>query len=469
MSARTARQATVPAEETTEAGSQPELAVRWIFPMPCGRVTPLSARRVVLGREDDADVPLEGKETSRQHAEIRREGARAILRDLGSLNGTFLNGVRVREEPLAAGDVIRLGEWIGVVAPHAPAGSDGQTDGAPPEYASFAPGLFAGPALAPALDRARRVAAGTLPIVVEGETGTGKEGLCRALHAWSGRSGAFIAVNCGALPETLAEAELFGYRKGAFTGAERAQPGHFRAAHNGTLLLDEITDLPATAQVKLLRVLEQREVVPLGESTPVPIDVRVVAATQTPLAEVVRERRLRPDLAARLDGLTIRLPPLRERKGEIPFLLTSLLARHAAGARSPDVDPRLVERLCLYEWPFNVRELDLLVRQLLALYPDAPLLKRAFLPQRLLDAPGEPAEAPTRKRRRAPTPGELAALVAALKTTQGNLTRAAAQIGMSRQRAYRLMEQRTHAELEEIRAANAADPDAVAQDQDKDP
>jgi len=470
MSARTARQATAPADDTAGVPSASGLAVRWIFPLPAGSITSLGARRLVLGRDEGADVRIDGDETSRQHAEIRREGPLAILRDLGSLNGTFHNGLRVTECPLSAGDVIRLGEWIGVVGP-APV-PESEAAGAGAGYGSFAPGLFAGPALGPALEKARRVAPSTLPLVVEGETGTGKEGLCRALHTWSGRKGPFVAVNCGALPEPLVEGELFGFRKGAFTGADRSQAGYFRAADRGTLLLDEITDLPAAAQVKLLRVLEQGEVVPLGESAPVPIDVRVLAAAQTPLREAVRERRFRADLAARLEGMIIRLPPLRERVVEIPFLLDRLLAQHAAeapGARAaPAVDPRLVERLCLYDWPFNLRELDLLVRQLLVLYPEAPLLKRAFLPERLL-APAAAAAAPLAEappRGAPPAPGrgarravdgDLAALIAALKTTHGNVARAAAVVGVSRQRAYRLLEQRTYAELEEIRAAAAPD------------
>jgi transcriptional regulator with AAA-type ATPase domain len=465
----TARQPTVRVDETQDVVGPSSLAVRWIFPMPAGRLTPLDAARVTLGR-DEGEVRLLGKETSRQHAEIRREGPLYIVRDLGSLNGTFVNGARVAESPLAPGDLVRLGEWIGLVD-RVPAGGGAPGAG----YDTFAPGLYAGPGLSPALEEARKVAPSTLPIVAEGETGTGKEGLCRALHDWSGRPGRFIAVNCGALPEALAEGELFGYRKGAFTGAERGQPGHFRAADRGTLLLDEIVDLPLPLQVKLLRALEQREVVPLGESTPVPVDVRIVAATQGPLGEAVRERRFRADLAARLEGMIIRLPPLRERVADIPFLTDRLFAQHAQGAPVPELDPRLVERLCLHDWPFNVRELDLLVRQLLALHAGAKVLKRGVLPERFQApagaaatgaAPGaggvtdeRPGGAPAAgAERRARDRGELGALIAALKTTRGNVARAAALVGMTRQRAYRLMEQRTYDELDEIRAAVGAAP-----------
>lgn len=233
-------------------------------------------------------------------------------------------------------------------------------------------------------DQARKAAFSTLPTVILGETGTGKEGVAHAMHEWSARKGPFVAVNCAALVPTLAEAELFGYRRGAFTGAERASSGFFRAAQGGTLLLDEVTDLPESVQAKLLRALEQREISPLGESVPVRIDVRVLAGTQIPLAKMVEERRFRGDLCARLDGLTIRLPPLRERKQEIPYLFTHFLRLHSGG-RPPDVEPRLVEQLCLYDWPFNVRELDLLARRLLVLHGHEELLRRSHLPEQILN------------------------------------------------------------------------------------
>jgi transcriptional regulator with PAS, ATPase and Fis domain len=252
-------------------------------------------------------------------------------------------------------------------------------------------------------------------------------------------------VNCATLVPALAEAELFGYRKGAFTGADRASPGYFRAAQGGTLLLDEIADLPESVQAKLLRALEQHEISPLGESSPVPVDVRVLAATQIPLAQLVAERRFRADLCARLDGLTIRLPPLRDRKQEIPFLFQHLLRLHSGG-RPPEVDPRLVEQLCLYDWPFNVRELDLLVRRLLLLHGHERELRRSHLPEHMLpqtaandETTGVPvAAAPavvpvpnTREAHRARREKELALLIEALRTHKGILARAAAAVVLS--------------------------------------
>jgi transcriptional regulator with PAS, ATPase and Fis domain len=407
-----------------------------VFPETHGRLSLLDHDTIVLGRDDDCTIRLPGEETSRKHAEIRRDGPVSIVRDLDSRNGVFVGGERIDEAPLAPGKVLRLGEWIGIVV-EVPADHAEPS----PVFGELAPGLWGGPALHPVLHQAKVAAPASLPTVLLGETGTGKEGVARAMHAWSGRPGPFVAVNCATLVPTLAEAELFGYRKGAFTGADRPSPGFFRTAQGGTLLLDEVTDLPESVQAKLLRALEQREIVPLGESLPVPVDVRVLAATQIPLGQVASERRFRSDLCARLDGLTIRLPPLRERKEEIAFLFAHLLRRHAGGV-PPAVEPRLVERLCLYDWPFNVRELGLLAQRLLVLHGSETLLRRSHLPEQMLEPRprGEPpadsagqSHAERRKR-------EMAALVQGLRAHGGNVARAAAAAGISRQRAYRLME-----------------------------
>ncbi|HEY7371358.1 MAG TPA: sigma 54-interacting transcriptional regulator [Polyangia bacterium] len=458
---------TVPSDETREGDARARWAIRWLYPRLDGLLTPLGAGGLVLGRGNDCDVAMGSAETSRRHAEIRREGPIWIVRDLGSRNGTFANGQRVSAAPLSLGDLLRLGDWLGVVVTVAEGGS-----AADAAYESFAPGLYGGPALRPTLELARRAAPSPLPVIVEGETGTGKEGLCRAIAAWSGRGGSggpFLAVNCAAIPESLAEAELFGYRKGAFTGAERANLGYFRAADGGTLMLDEIVDLAPAVQTKLLRALEQREVLPLGESAPVPIDVRVVVAAQEPLAQAVKEKRFRADLYARLNGVTLRLPPLRERVEEIPFLFTRLL-QDQAGGRPPEVEARAIERLCLYDWPFNLRELDLLVKRLLVLRPDGQV-RRSDLPETMAlpeagppapEADARPAEKPARPRtpedRQARDEQDLAALKEALRGAHGNVVRAAEAAGITRQRAYRLMGQRGDIKLDELRAGAAGKP-----------
>ena len=234
---------------------------------------------------------------------------------------------------------------------------------------------MAGPVLAPLLAPLQRVATRNLPVVVVGETGTGKECVARAVHAWSRRAGPFVAVNCAAVPDGLAEAELFGYRRGAFTGAVDASAGLVRTANGATLLLDEISDLPLPLQAKLPRVLEAREVSPIGEARPVAVDVRVVATTQDPLSAAVAEGRFRADLAARLDGFSVELPPLRERREELPHLFGELVREYAGDA--PALDVRLVERLCTAKLAFNVRELVLLARRLTVLHGHEPVLLRS--------------------------------------------------------------------------------------------
>jgi DNA-binding NtrC family response regulator len=445
------------------------LAIRWLFPAPGGPLTSVVGEHTVLGRGDDCDTVLAGSGISRYHAELLRMGPIAMVRDRDSMNGLFVNGRRVKEAPLDRGDVVRLGEWVGVVVELAPG------DDAPVEYGAIAPGLIGGNTLRAAVEPALRAARSDLPIIVEGETGTGKEVVARAVHEASGRSGAFLAVNCAALPEQLAEAELFGYRRGAFTGADRPSQGHFRTAQHGTLLLDEISDLALPLQAKVLRVLEQREVMPLGESSPVPIDVRIIVAAQESLEKAVADRRFRPDLYARLEGLTVRLPPLRDRLDDVPSLFARLLREVASGASLPTVEPRLIEALCLYDWPFNVRELVTLVRRVMVLHGHEPQLGRRHLPTRFRvdDSSGQPVR-PGRRDALGATPPppppssepdltgkggdrdeeDFARLLLALRSQGGNVSRAAGAIGISRQRAYRLMQARPEVDLPGLRGAD---------------
>jgi two-component system NtrC family response regulator len=355
-----------------------------------------------------------------------------------------LNGVKVAVSPLRCGDVIRLGEWVGLLA----------FEPDEPGYLRplFPGGWYAGPTLAQAVEPVRRAAATDLPIVVQGETGSGKEGMARAIHHWSQRSGPFVAVNCAALPAPLAEAELFGYAKGAFTGANQARLGYFRAAHNGTLLLDEVLELPFLLQAKLLRVLEQREIQPLGETRPVHIDVRVVAASQEPLETAVAEGRFRADLLARLDGLTVKIPPLRQRREDIVPLFEHFISQHSGG-HAPKIEGRLVEQLLLYDWPLNVRELLLLVRRLLAVHGGEPSLRHSFLPDRM--RPHSDARSSVKAATRRPTDDQdsLEALVDALRAYSGNVARAAEAVGISRSRAYRLLDAQPDFDLAGFRSA----------------
>ena len=426
------------------------LAIRWVFPAGEGSITRLEIGETQFGRHASCAGYIPSASVSRTHAAIRwTPGSVPMLRDLDSTNGVFVNGLRVRQAPLKPRDVLRIGDFVGVLVFLPAEGATAWT------FQEIIPGYWAGPALLAALAPARLVAATDLPIIIQGETGVGKEGAAQAIAAWSGRREPLVAINCAALPEALAEGELFGYRRGAFSGAERAHPGFLRAAQGGTLLLDEIAELTPPIQAKLLRAIEQREVVPLGDSEPVAIDVRFLAAAQSPLRIAVQEKRFRGDLLARLDGLTIRLPPLRERVEEIPYLVARLIEHHRGRAAPPRLDPLLVESLCAHDWPFNVRELAFLVRRLLALHPNAAVLDHRMLAGTLAprDARGSDGAVTAAASGPAPvSPGSAErgsdespdptpeALLAVLRTERGNVKRAAAALGISRGRLYRLME-----------------------------
>ncbi|MHB8417531.1 MAG: sigma-54-dependent transcriptional regulator [Myxococcales bacterium] len=216
------------------------------------------------------------------------------------------------------------------------------------------------PALRRLLQQLEVVAQNVAPVLITGESGTGKELIARLLHDRSPRAqGPFVAVNCAALPETLLEAELFGHERGAYTGADRRRDGRFQAAEGGTLLLDEVSEIPLAAQTKLLRVLQEGTVEPLGSSTPVKIDARVLSATNRNLRELVAERRFREDLYYRLNVLDLNVPPLRERLEDLPLLIDHFLHRFAPpGAAPPTLSAEAQACLAGHPFPGNVRELE---------------------------------------------------------------------------------------------------------------
>jgi DNA-binding NtrC family response regulator len=427
------------------AESRGGLGIRWVFP-PEGRLTRLQPGTTVFGRESDSNVTLAGSSISRRHAEIRWFGGGVpMLRDLDSRNGVFLNGRRVSQAPLKPRDVLRFGQWVGVLA----ALTAEQAAESTWTLEEVTRGYWAGPLLRARLGSARLIAKTELSVVIQGETGAGKEGAARAIHEWSGRRGPFLGFNCATLPEAMAEGELFGYRKGAFTGADRASPGFLRAAEGGTLFLDEIADLSLAVQAKLLRAIEAREVIPLGETRPVPIDVRLLAATHVPLREAVANERFRSDLFARLKGFILEIPPLRERVEEVPRLFLELLADRRPDAEArPGMDAGFVEALCLHGWPFNMRDLSSLVVRLLALHPEARAFDRTMLAD-MLDPDPERADAP-----RAPSANEDPApedFLASLRRNNGNVRKTAADLGISRGRAYRMIEKLDAVNLASLR------------------
>ncbi|HJW72635.1 MAG TPA: sigma-54 dependent transcriptional regulator [Geothrix sp.] len=251
------------------------------------------------------------------------------------------------------------------------------------------------PAMMEVLARARAAAATRATVLLLGESGTGKEVIARAIHRMSAENAeAFVAVHCGAIPENLLESELFGYNKGAFTDARKDTPGKFREAHGGTIFLDEVGTMPLGAQVRLLRVLQEREVQPLGGGSPVKVDVRVVTASNVDLWKKVQDGSFREDLFYRLEVVPITMPPLRARREEIPFLAQHFLNRKAREhhlypkALHPSVDPVLMAM----PWPGNVRQLENAIERAIVLSGTRPVLTRedfAFLAERMHEAPAQ--------------------------------------------------------------------------------
>ncbi|MGZ3440427.1 MAG: sigma 54-interacting transcriptional regulator, partial [Polyangia bacterium] len=235
--------------------------------------------------------------------------------------------------------------------------------------ARMAPGLFTfHEPLARQLRRLGEIARSTVPVLIAGASGTGQELVARAIHELSQRRGPFVGVNCGALPENLVEAELFGARRGAFTGAVEERTGLIRFSHEGTLFLDEVGELPLRAQPTFLRVLQEQEVLAVGATRPVPVDLRVVTATHRNLDLLVQNNQFRPDLLARIVGVIIELPTLRERLDDFGILLSTLMTRHVtAGRTAPTISVAAMRLLLRYAWPLNVRELEHTLRAALAL------------------------------------------------------------------------------------------------------
>jgi DNA-binding NtrC family response regulator len=304
--------------------------------------------------------------------------------------------------------------------------------------------------------RIRTVAPTEATVLIEGESGTGKERVAKALHELSARAqGPFIALSCAALPETLLESELFGHEKGAFTDAFRQKRGRFALAHGGTLFLDDIDDMPKSVQVKLLRVLQERSFEPLGGEETRQVDIRVVAATKVPLREEVRGGRFREDLFYRINVVPIALPPLRERRGDVPLLLQHMVERYGAG-RAFHASAGTLNALERYPWPGNVRELENAVQRAVALAgKDLELKREHLLP---LDTRWRGATEPAadvRPLREVLREHERQHIQDALAQTGGHRSQTALLLGISRKVLW-----------EKLRDFGLAAPEDAAEDQD---
>lgn len=364
---------------------------------------------LAIGRSRSSGIQVDDAAASRLHATLTWDGASKVsVEDHGSRNGTFVGEQRVTGTVAAHnGSIIHVGPArLLVVLP-------------PAKSAPLLPG-----AMAPTLALADRASQCDLVVLLLGETGTGKEVLAQRIHQESHRSaGPFIAVNCGSIPETLAEAMLFGHERGSFTGATGQKPGVFEAAHRGTLFLDEIGELAPTSQARLLRVLEQHEIVRVGGTKATPVDVRVIAATHRDLDREVARGTFRRDLLYRIDVLRIPIPPLRERSEEIPTLVRELLRELGTDVV---VEDAALDLLRAQPFPGNVRELRNVLARAIALGDGGPLDQAAIeaaLPTGGLEVGALRGRVDLVERE---------AIEAALAATSGNQTHAAKRLGISR-------------------------------------
>jgi transcriptional regulator with PAS, ATPase and Fis domain len=309
------------------------------------------AQRRISAGAAIGDVRLADRFMSTRHARLAVQGQSLVLEDLGSKNGTLVNGRRISRQALVDGDLIELGHTVLAYRENLAVKDDAESEPVP-GFATFSPEF------AERRDKLRALAPSPVSVLVRGETGTGKELMARGVHQLSGARGAFVAVNCGALPAGLLESELFGYRKGSFSGAMKDHVGLVRAAEGGTLFLDEIGDLPLGAQASLLRVLQEREVLPIGEVRPVKVDFRLVSATHRDLDALVAAGDFRQDLYARISGFVLDLPPLRRRREDLGLLLRAMLRRLGDVAKGARFGTDALLALYRYDWPLNMRELE---------------------------------------------------------------------------------------------------------------
>ena len=374
---------------------------------------------LTIGRDPSCDLAIDHPKVSRRHAVVRGTTP-ATVEDAG---GT--NRVRVAGRALGKGEAVELptgGSFqlgpitvvlLGTSSPGV-AGDGRASLEVRDVRASVLPELIT------------RIAASDVNVLIRGETGTGKDVLARAIHAASKRPGPLVSLNCAALNETLLESELFGYERGAFTGAVQMKPGLFETAAGGTVFLDEVADMPASVQGKLLRAIEAKQAMRLGGTKPIDLDVRFLAATHRDLRTAVATKVFRQDLYYRLNGITVVVPPLRDRKDMIPALVAEFLAAIATktGRASPRLDAGALAVLVGHDWPGNVRELRAVTERAVLMSSGDTIA-----PQHILIEDQEPPETEAASDQ---DPEERARIIAALEECAGNQTRAAKALGISR-------------------------------------
>lgn len=405
----------------------------------------LTGERISVGRQ--GLISIDDPSVSRNHAVLSWCGDYWLLTDAGSRNGTFVNGVAVQRRPLSVGDSIRMGKVSLLLED---ASSDDACDDqetrvvtiSPTTYMPSGPGALAlvgrSDALRSAMRLAARAAHSDATVLLTGESGTGKELFARLVWEESRRkAGKFVPVHSGAIEPTLLASTLFGYEKGAFTGADKRTKGLFEEADGGTIFLDEIGEISADTQVKLLRVLQEGEFMRVGGTVPIKTDVRVVCATNRNLADEVKRGKFREDLYYRLNVIQINLPPLRERRGDIADLAEHFLAM--LGGVEMSFSSEAMSKMLAYGWPGNVRELRNTVERMVVL-ANGKILGVEDLPPEIRDAGSEAPSGAT-----GPSSSlsdvESRHIAAVLRECGGNKKLAAERLGISRSTLYERLRQ----------------------------
>ncbi|WP_245678530.1 sigma 54-interacting transcriptional regulator [Chondromyces crocatus] len=406
-------------------------AVQWFvrggnLVLPGREAIRIGVSPVVIGRDPSCAVVLDDREVSATHCELRAEGPGVLLRDLGSRNGTFVGGVRVKEGILTAPCSIHVG---GSVLGFEPLEKERVEVGFDE---NFGPLVGSSPRMRHLFRLLREVAPTDLSILVTGETGTGKELVAQAVHEHSTRrAGPFVVLDCASIPGPLAESLLFGHERGAFTGAIERRSGAFQDAHKGTIFLDELGELPPELQPKLLRALAERKVKRVGASAYEAVDVRVVAATRRDLGKSMNTGQFRSDLFFRIAQMRIELPPLRERREDIPPLVQRVCERMGRLERAEDVVELIASMLSQHDFPGNVRELVNVASVAASLPPGAEAVA-SLLP---LEGGGEVAPALSafsEAKRAAVGAFEQRYFSDLLRATDGNVSEMARRAGMER-------------------------------------
>lgn len=431
----------------------------------------------VIGAGFDATLRIPDPAVSRRHIELINRGGLVVAQDLGSTNGSFFEGTRFSVMQLGPGAIFKVGETeLQILAPE-------KSDPLPPsEATSFGPLLGKSRKMREVFSVLERATRTDATVLVTGETGTGKEVVAEAIHKASQRAaGPFVVVDCASIPSNLIESELFGHVKGAYTSAVADRMGAFEAADKGTIFLDELGELPATLQPRLLRVLETRRVKRVGANDFKQVDVRVIAATNRALEEEVRQKRFRSDLYFRLAVIRVNLPPLRDRREDIPTLAREFLARlppRPDGSPPLELTPEIVAALTSYDWPGNVRELRNVIDQAASLSSQGlslALQLRARQPAASIRNPTDRTSGivvggflglPYKEaRRQALEAFELAYAQHVVEMASGNITKAAEFAQVHRNVLHRILARAKHGEDRGADDALGADNDGGEEDE----